>query len=82
MIMLVCAHGVRVWVGEDHAEFATASSEDSSASVGAQVCADFTAWYNSTLTTGQQVKEGGAVQVEVQDRESDEFWEAFDEGSL
>lgn len=87
VVVRACCTGLavnafRVWVGEDHAEFATASSENSSASVGAKVCADFTAWYKSTLTTGQQAKKGGAVQVEVQDRESDEFWEAFDEGSL
>lgn len=71
----------RIWVGEDHAEFSAASSEASAASVGVKACADFLAWSKSSVPTGQ-VKEGGAVQVEVQDSESDEFWAAFDEGSL
>ena len=73
--------GLRVWVGESHTKFAAASSEASSTSVGNASCADFIAWSKSTLATGQ-VREGDNVRVEVQDRESDEFWEVFDEGAL
>ena len=71
----------RVWVGEDHAEFIAASSEASAASVGVKACTDFIAWSKSRVPAGHVI-EGGAVHVEVQDSESDEFWAVFDEGAL
>ena len=76
----------RVWVGEEHPQFDAASNEPSSKSVGAQACADFLAWAKAAKRHVAQECGGegitaAAVRVELQGEESDEFWDAFDEGA-